>query len=227
MTRLWPDVCPSVSVSEWDPEEEVDESLLVVLLSLLDERRGKQLSSTASSSDEDDDAVELSSGSELKSSSCETHMLVYNYVNCSKANMWTSAKTPVSCITLHLVHTRTITTDHKNLHIWRSNTEYKTLNAFIYLLSYKTLYFFLVWDFWQETIRTTSVWYMALIKIIKNMVTHCFGVVVGLVMASICRDTTLVLQWGGCMGQKTGDPGDQCQHWFLLVMLHNLCHLQK
>lgn len=76
--RLWPGVCRSVDISVWDPEEEGDESLLPPS----EERGGKLLSTTASSSDDDDDdAVELSSASELKSSSCETQMLVYSHVS--------------------------------------------------------------------------------------------------------------------------------------------------
>lgn len=80
-------MCPSVDISvpEGDVKKDVDESLLALLLlwSLLEELGTKLLSSTTSSSDEDDDdAVELSSGSELKSSSCETQMLVYFHVIC-------------------------------------------------------------------------------------------------------------------------------------------------
>lgn len=81
-------MCPSVDISvpEGDVKKDVDESLLalLLLLSLLEELGKKLLSSTTSSSgeDDDDDAVELSSVSELKSSSCETQMLVYFHVIC-------------------------------------------------------------------------------------------------------------------------------------------------
>lgn len=66
-------------------KKDVDESLLVLLLlfSLLEALGKKLLSILTSSSDgEDDDAVELSSGSELESSSYETLVLVFIYTIC-------------------------------------------------------------------------------------------------------------------------------------------------
>lgn len=101
-----PGVCPSmdVSVSEWDSEEEMDDSLpavLLLLLSLTGHWEGKQLSTTASSSDEEDDDAELSSGSELESNSWEIQTLPYSHVIHSEGKM--SSKTAVWCIILHIV----------------------------------------------------------------------------------------------------------------------------
>lgn len=82
-------VCPpgDVSVSVWELNEEVDELLL--LLFLLEERGLKLWISTSSSSDDDDDDDdELSSDSELRSSSWETQMLVYSHLICLEADVF-------------------------------------------------------------------------------------------------------------------------------------------
>lgn len=78
------DVSPSALHA---PKEDVDKLLLLLLLFLLHKREGKLWSSTSSSSDDDDDDDELSSGSELRSNSWETQMLVYSHLIRSEADM--------------------------------------------------------------------------------------------------------------------------------------------